>query len=73
MGVIYSEPAPTVERAYTEDEMRACNEGYEARRQGVDYFESPYLIRGAGRNIYLICAWGAGYAAAETGESKEAA
>jgi hypothetical protein len=64
-------PMQTLETEYTEAEMHAYNEGYEARRQGVDYFDSPHMNPEA-RDIYLLCAWGAGYLAAEAAETADA-
>src|SRR5688500_16634342 len=58
----------TADTTYTPQEQAAYDEGREARRKGLDYFESPYM-KAEGRNLYLICAWGEGYLAAEEAAS----
>lgn len=57
--------------AYSEAEMHAYNEGFQARKDGVDYFDSPYM-RQTPRNLYTLTAWTQGWLDAES-EKAEAA
>jgi hypothetical protein len=52
---------------YTEAERLAYEEGREAYKARVDYFDSPHM-RQSPRDLYTLCAWTAGWLAAEAAE-----
>jgi hypothetical protein len=45
---------------YDPDERQAYDEGREAQRTGLSFFDSPYMVK-EGRRLKLICAFSTGW------------
>ena len=58
----------TAEHTYTAEERAAFDEGREAYRAKVDYFDCVYM-RQQPRNLYLLAAWSEGRLSAESEET----
>lgn len=56
----------TTEETYAEARRRAYNLGYQARREGRDFFDSPYA-EGPERDLYLLSDYADGWLSAEAG------
>jgi hypothetical protein len=50
----------TTQTPYDSDERQAYDEGREAQRNGLSFFDSPYMVP-EGRRLKLICAFSTGF------------